>query len=141
MQAKLIGQIGVGLKTDPNLAKQSFYSLGKTYEQLADFEHALKAYRQAVDADPMWMPAREAVAATLQSLGRSNEASEERRTLGKSQDASLGTRVAFDPRSRLRRYLNSVPTNAIGAKWTNCSISWPSRPPNRQPCRCSGRSC
>ncbi len=92
---KLIGQTGVGLKTDPNLAKQSFYLLGKTYEQLADFEHALKAYRQAVDADPMWMPAREAVAATLQALGRSNEASEERRTLAKSQDASLGTRVAL----------------------------------------------
>ena len=60
-----------GIEVRPRLAQAAFYSQGKTYEQLADFERALKAYRQAVDADPMWMPAREAVAATLQSLGRS----------------------------------------------------------------------
>jgi tetratricopeptide (TPR) repeat protein len=92
---KQIGQIGVGLKADPILARAAFYSQGKTYEQLADFERALKAYRQAVDADPMWMPAREAVAATLQSLGRSGEALEERRNLAESKDAPLNTRVAL----------------------------------------------
>ena len=84
-----------GIEGRPCLARAAFYSQGKTYEQLADFERALKAYRQAVDADPMWMPAREAVAATLQSLGRSSEALEVRRNLAKSQDASLATRVAL----------------------------------------------
>ena len=100
------GQIGVGLKSAPNLAKQAYYSLGKSYDQLADLESALKAYRQAVDADPMWIPAREALAASLQSLGRTDEALEEQNTLARMQDVPLSAwvnliRLSLFAKSRL----------------------------------------
>jgi len=85
--AKRFGSLGLELKSAPELAKQAFYSLGKSYEQLADFKSALKAYRQAVDVDPLWIPGREAVVASLQSLGRLDEALEEQDSLTKLKDA------------------------------------------------------
>ena len=101
-----LGQLGVGLKSAPDLAKQAFYSLGKGYEQLADAERALKAYRQAVDADPMWVPARQAMAACLEALGRNDEALEEESTLTKMQGVPLTAwvslvRVSILSKSRL----------------------------------------
>jgi cellulose synthase operon protein C len=86
--AKRFGSVGQELKSAPDLASQAFYFLGKSYEQLADAESALKAYRQAVDADKLWIPAREALAASLASLGRIDEAFEEQSSLTKLKNAS-----------------------------------------------------
>ena len=86
---KRFRQIGLGLKSVPDLAKEAFFALGNSYEQLADTQRALAAYRQAVDADPMWRPAREAVAASLQALGRSDEALEAQGALARLKDAPL----------------------------------------------------
>jgi tetratricopeptide (TPR) repeat protein len=85
--AKRFSSLGLELKSAPDLAKQAYYSLGKSYDQLADPKKALDAYRQAVDADPMWVPGREAVAAGLASLGRIPEALEEQNSLTKLKDA------------------------------------------------------
>jgi tetratricopeptide (TPR) repeat protein len=106
--AKRLTQIGTGLKPFPDLAKQAFYTLGKSYEQLADVDLALKAYRQAVDTDPMWVLAREAVAATLRSLGRIDEALEEQSTLTRLKDAPVGAWVNLIRWSTLRTLRLSV---------------------------------
>ncbi len=79
----------------PDLAKQAFYSLGRSYEQLADTERALKEFQQAVNMDPMWLPAREALAADLESLGRINEALEARTTLATLKGAPAAAWVGL----------------------------------------------
>jgi cellulose synthase operon protein C len=67
--------------------------LGKCYEQLADPEHAERAFRQAVDADPLWSPARTALAGALYSLGRLDDAMEAQRTFVGLKDAPLAAAV------------------------------------------------
>ena len=93
-ETKNFGSLGQELKAAPNLAKQAFYSLGRSYEQLADTERALKEFQQAVNMDPLWPPAREAVAANLESLGRIDEAVEARTTLVKLEDAAVAAKGA-----------------------------------------------
>jgi len=88
-------QIGEGLHSAPELAKQAFYSLGRSYEQLANPERAVNAYRQAVKADPTWIAAREALAGNLQKLGRLDEALEELTTLTKFNDTPLSAWAAL----------------------------------------------
>ncbi len=89
------GPLGQELKAAPDLAKQAFYSLGRSYEQLADTERALKEFQQAVEMDPMWLPAREALAANLESLGRIDEALEARTTLARLKGAPAAAWVGL----------------------------------------------
>ncbi len=115
--ADLFEKTVLGVKSDPDLAKQAFYAMGSCYEQLANNERALLAYRQAVDADPTWIPAREAVAASLESLGRVDEALEAQGTLTKFNDAPLAAWVTLIRWSILR----TAALNADKRDWSQAA--------------------
>ncbi len=135
--AKRFGPLGPELKSAPELAKQAFYSLGKSYEQLADAKSALKAYRQAVDVDPIWISAREAVVASLQSLGRLDEAMDEQSSVVKLLEEQIKSKEEHNSSVKLKDDRDSVVElkNARLAAWAGLvrlSIAKTSRLPADQ---------
>ena len=115
---KQIGQIGVGLKADPALARSAFYSQGKTYEQLADFERALRPTARQLMPTRCGCPlARPSPQPSSRWAGAVKHWSAPES--GRIQDASLATRVALI-RESIAEISQLSADNAIGAMWTSC---------------------